>query len=205
MSDQTATEERIRPSRQTTVSGRSSGDADAAIVEICDAVGAFIKYWGFKEVHGRVWTYMVLHSQAVSQAKVARGLGLSRASVSVSIKELAAYGLVEKVGEERLAPHVAVVDAWPVITNVLSTRERVLLEGAETSLLRGIKALRDLKGSGAQTPFSEERLLVLLSLTDMAKAGLATIIRLRLPPSIGALRKRFDSMKGMVKLVRLWA
>ena len=68
MSSQTATEETIEGVHGTTATVRSSGETDAAIVEICDAVGAFIKYWGFKEVHGRVWTYMVLHSQAVSQA-----------------------------------------------------------------------------------------------------------------------------------------
>ena len=80
----------------------------------------------------------------------------------------------------------------------------MLLESAEQSLIQGVDALRRLRKNGGESPFSEERLLILLSLTDMAKAGLATILRLRLPPSIGALRKRFDSMRGMVKLTRLW-
>lgn len=184
-------------------SRRGPGGIDA-VLEVCDAVGAFIEYWGFKEVHGRVWTFMVLHDAAVSQASIARSLDLSRASVSIAVKELGEYGLVRRVGDQRLSPYEAVVDVWPIIVQVLSSRERLLLDGAERALLNGIDAVRAAKAAGDAPRFSEERLLVLLSLTDMAKGGLGAILRIRLPPSIGSLRKRFDSMKGMLKVVRLW-
>ena len=111
-------------------------DGTDAVLEVCDAVGAFIEYWGFKEVHGRVWTFMVLHDAPVSQAHIARTLRLSRASVSISIKELGEYGLVKRVGNQRLAPYEAVVDVWPIIVKVLASRERVLLERAEAALLK---------------------------------------------------------------------
>ena len=191
------------------ISGSQVASEDAsgtdAVLEVCDAVGAFIEYWGFKEVHGRVWTFMVLHDAPVAQAHIARTLGLSRASVSIAIKELGEYGLVKRVGSQRLSPFEAVVDGWPIIVNVLASRERVLLERAEQALIHGVKSIRNARASGQSPQFSEERLLVLLSLTDMAKAGLAAILKIRLPPSIGPLRKRFDSLKGMLKVVRLWS
>ncbi len=178
--------------------------ARVAVLRACDAVGAFIEYWGFKEIHGRVWTFLALHDEPVAQVRVSEGLGLSRAAVSIAVKELSAYGLVRRVGDERLSPYEAVVDVWPIITKVLEGRERHLLDEAREALLAGVRALRETKMQGELSQFSEERLLVLLSLTDMARAGLGAILRIRLPGNMGKLRKRFDTLRGILGVFRLW-
>ena len=33
---------------------------DRRVLEVCDAIGEFIEYWGFKSIHGRVWAMLAL-------------------------------------------------------------------------------------------------------------------------------------------------
>src|SRR4051812_41709734 len=49
------------------------------IGQVCDAVGAFIEYWGFKAIHGRIWALLALRNGPLAQAEIAKTLGVSRA------------------------------------------------------------------------------------------------------------------------------
>ncbi len=175
---------------------------DRDVVEVCDAVGAFIEYWGFKAVHGRVWTFLALHSDPVPQTRICDAMGLSRASVSIAMRELGEYGLVRRVGDHRLAPYEAVIDAWPIITNILSLREKVLLENARESLVNSLESVRRARQEGEELPYAEDRLQVLLSLTDLANMALRFLLMVRIPPKLGAMRARLDGLRGLLALAK---
>ncbi len=58
------------------------------VLQVCDTVGSFIAWWGFKAIHGRVWTLLALRGAPMSQAEIGRTLSVSRALVSGAVHEL---------------------------------------------------------------------------------------------------------------------
>jgi DNA-binding transcriptional regulator GbsR (MarR family) len=159
----------------------------ARVLQVCDTVGSFIAWWGFKAIHGRVWTLLALRGSPMSQAEISRTLSVSRALVSGAVGELMAYGLVRSVGVGRTAPCEAVMDVWPVISDVLREREWMMLESARVSLEAAVEEAELVQDTGAEMAWSLERMRVLLGLTEMAQTFLKILIKLRLPRSNDAL------------------
>ena len=157
------------------------------MLQVCDAVGAFIAWWGFKAVHGRIWTVLALHRGPMSQASVARLLGVSRALVSSSMHELEEYGLVRTVGQGRHAPWEAVMDVWPVIADVLRSREWMMVESARVALEAAIEEAEIAEELGEHVPWNVNHMRVLLGLTETAQALLKILVALRVPRSIESL------------------
>lgn len=153
-----------------------------AVLQVAQAAGNFIEYWGFKAIHGRIWTLLALHREPLPQTEVADLLGVSRSLVSTAMAELLEYGLVRAVDEHRNAPYEAVIDIWPAIADVLRSREWMLLEGARVALEAAIEEA-EIAGSNPQAPlrWDLDRLRMLLSLTEMAQGFLKMVIALRLP------------------------
>ena len=161
----------------------------ARVLQVCDTVGAFIAWWGFKAIHGRVWTLLALRGRPVSQAEVARTLGVSRALVSSAVSELSGYGLVRPVGTSRHAPWEAVMDVWPVISDVLRSREWMMIESARVALEAAIEEAEFAAEDGDEVDWNVPRMRVLLGLTETAQAFLRILVKLRLP-------KTFDAIGG---------
>ncbi len=157
------------------------------VLQVCDTVGAFIAWWGFKAIHGRVWTLLALRGAPMSQAQISRTLSVSRALVSGAIHELMGYGLVRQLGPARTAPYEAVMDVWPVISDVLREREWMMLESARVSLEAAVEEAELVQDTGTSIPWSLERMRVLLGLTEMAQTLLKILIKLRVPRSKDAL------------------
>ena len=158
------------------------------IAQVCTAVGDFVEYWGFKAIHGRIWTFLALHRDPITQADLARSLGVSRAGVSSAMAELVRFGLVRPMGPGRNAPYEAVMEVWPTIANVLRTREWMLVETARLDLEAALEEARLAKRAGLQHPYSIERLRVLLTMTELAQSLLKTLIALRTPRAAEGLR-----------------
>ena len=140
------------------------------ITAVCDAAGDFIAYWGFKAVHGRVWTLLALRGAPMAQADVARFLGISRSLVSGTIAELMERGLVQPISDERNAPYEAVIDVWPVISEVLRDREWMLVEHARVALDAALEEAELMQSNGDPVAWDVSRLRVLSSMTDMAQS-----------------------------------
>ena len=49
------------------------------VLHVADRAGAFIEWWGFKAIHGRVWTLLALRKSPMPQSMIAQTLGVSRA------------------------------------------------------------------------------------------------------------------------------
>lgn len=174
------------------------------VLAACEAVGAFIEGWGFRSIHGRVWTFLAMMRRPVPQTEIADVLGVSRSLVSLAISELTEHGLVRAVGTHRNAPYEASMDVWPTITDVLRSREWMAVERARVALEGLIQEAEFAAESGVATMYDLPRMRLLLRMTEVAQAVLRTILAIRAPQSFDAFGKWLDgAYKFMKQLPRL--
>lgn len=150
------------------------------VLNVCDTVGAFIEYWGFKAIHGRIWALLALRTEPMSQMEISETLGVSRSLVSAAMHELSDRALVRPVSAHRNAPYEAVMDVWPTISDVLRSREWMLLESSRNAVEA---ALEEAELSDPDHSWRVERLELLLTMTELAQALLKMLIAIRLPKS----------------------
>ncbi|MFQ5709490.1 MAG: GbsR/MarR family transcriptional regulator [bacterium] len=93
--------------------------------QLAEAVGAFIKYWGFKEIHGRIWLHVYLSKKPITAKELTQKLGVTKGLISTAISELLAYQVIERVslGDARSPGYQSNTDLVQVIYNVLRNRE----------------------------------------------------------------------------------
>lgn len=172
------------------------------VVRVCEAVGAFIEYWGFKSVHGRVWTLLALRGEPMSQSEIAALLGISRSLVSGTVAELCEHGLLRRVDGGRNAPYEAVVDVWPVISDVLRAREWMLIESARVALEAAVEEAEVAHAAGYSVRWNVERMRVLLAMTDLAQTLLRILMSLRLPKPTDRLSGWFERARNLADGLR---
>lgn len=99
------------------------------IKELTKLVGHFIQYWGFKKIHGQIWAYIFLSKQPIDSTTLYKRLGVSKALVSLAIKDLIDYKVIRVAGPG--ARRKILLEANPdqigVILDVLKSRERLML------------------------------------------------------------------------------
>ena len=117
----------------------------------------------------------------MAQTEIASTLGVSRSLVSGAIAELVQRGLVRRVGNHRHAPYEAIIDVWPVIADVLRSREWMLLEAARVALEAALEEAEIAQATGTRVFYRTERLKMLLAMTEVAQALLKILTTLRLP------------------------
>lgn len=154
------------------------------VVQVADAVGAFIEAWGFRAIHGRVWALLMLKGQPLPQSEIAELLGVSRSLVNLAVSELTDYGLVRPVGSTRNAPYEASIDIWPTITDVLRSREWMLVERSRLALESLLVELEDARKSGRPPDFDEGRARVMLAMTELAQVTLRLFLSVRMPRAL---------------------
>lgn len=165
----------------------AAGDAErihARVIDVCTAVGAFIETWGFRSIHGRVWSLLALSTRPLSQAEVAERLGVSRSLVHLAVNELATLGLVGQVSEQRNAPYEARMDVWPTITGVLRQREWMQMESARLALEALHQELGYELRAGRKPLYDLRRAELLLSMTQLAQTALRCLFALRIPATV---------------------
>lgn len=174
------------------------------VLQACGAVGGFIEYWGFKAIHGKVWTLLALRKLPMGQSEIAETLGVSRSLMSSAISELHDYGLVRPTSDHRNAPWEAVMDVWPTIADVLRTREWMLLETARNALESALESVALNEEAGLSTPYDRGRLRLLLRMTELAQALLKLLISIRMPRGleglgdwVGRARSLVTSLRGL--------
>lgn len=107
------------------------GDKNRTLFQFANSVGDFIRYWGFRRIHGQIWACLYLAKEPLSATALTRALEVSKALVSSAIGELESYGLIELVGgNEKTKLYAAKPDVQQVIVSVLKSREAVLIQRA---------------------------------------------------------------------------
>ncbi|MBY0383995.1 hypothetical protein K2X05_02460 [bacterium] len=106
-----------------------------------DNVGEFMEYWGFKAVHGKIWACIFLAHEPVDANFIISQLRLSKASISLGIKDLLFYEVIQEVPKSgpSTQKYASNSDLAGVICNVLRQREKKMLQ----MIVRSSKALSD--------------------------------------------------------------
>lgn len=99
------------------------------IKELEDLVGNFMQYWGFKKIHGRIWTHLYTSTEALDSQSLMSRLKVSKGLMSIAIRDLLEYEVIMPVstGKHGVTFYQANPDLMGVITNVLRKREAVML------------------------------------------------------------------------------
>ena len=100
------------------------------------AIGDFIRYWGFRRIHGAIWTQLYLSHKPMTGTDLSQRLKLSKALISPALAELSAWGLVVVIPSEdsKKKIYTAVEDVDKVIKHVLKTREQKIISGVVSEL-----------------------------------------------------------------------
>ena len=101
------------------------------LAALSGAVGDFIRYWGFRRIHGEIWTQIYLNVSPLSGVELTERLGVSKALVSPALKELEAHKLIVVKNEDgKTKRYSANPDVFQVIRDILVKREMKLIEKA---------------------------------------------------------------------------
>ncbi len=100
-----------------------------AYAELLLQVGNFMEHWGFKQVHGQVWACVFLSEHPVDARHIIEHLKVSKAAVSLAIKDLIDYEVIEELEKTKPSTrkYVSNPDLCEVILNVLRGREKPML------------------------------------------------------------------------------
>jgi DNA-binding transcriptional regulator GbsR (MarR family) len=100
--------------------------------ELCilaEEIGKFIQYWGFKKIHGQIWVLVFLSDKPLNSTYLTKKLQVSKALVSLAIKDLLNYKVLEVVEKKNKEIFFKTnPDIFCVINNVLKNRESKMLE-----------------------------------------------------------------------------
>lgn len=94
------------------------------------SIGDFIRYWGFRRVHGAIWTQLYLSKIPLSCTDLTGRLGLSKALISPALEELCQYKLISEAPapNQKTKVYQASENINEVISHVLKTREAKILK-----------------------------------------------------------------------------
>jgi DNA-binding transcriptional regulator GbsR (MarR family) len=93
------------------------------------SIGDFIRYWGFRRVHGAIWTQLYLSKKPLSCTDLTRNLELSKSLISPALDELCSYKLIQEAPapNEKTKVYEAAENVDDVIKLILRTRESKIL------------------------------------------------------------------------------
>jgi len=105
------------------------------IDELSEQVGEFIRYWGFKKIHGKIWLQIYLAEEPLDAAGLIARLGISKALVSMSINDLLSYRVILPKGKSARGTqlYTANPDLMEAVLGVLRARERKMLSRIQAS------------------------------------------------------------------------
>lgn len=103
---------------------------DKSLQKLSLSVGDFIRYWGFRRIHGSIWTQLYLSKKPLSCKDLTVRLKLSKALISPALDELCKFKLIREAPSpnDKTKLYEAIEDVDEVIRHVLKTRERKMLE-----------------------------------------------------------------------------
>ena len=94
-----------------------------------EAIGNIIEAWGFKRNQGRVWALLYLRGVNLSAKELREALDLSKGAVSMILRELERWGVVNRVRTpaQRVWSYEAETDLMRMVGRVIREREGAIL------------------------------------------------------------------------------
>lgn len=147
----------------------------ASEVLVSDLVGRLMEFWGFKRNMGRVWGILYLSPGPLSAQNLRDALQLSAGAVSMTLNDLARWGVVKRVWVpgERRDYYAAEVQIWKMVSRVFAEREGGEIRHAIEALEQALAALEE--RLSADEPSERERAelqrMRILALLGVARLG----------------------------------
>jgi DNA-binding transcriptional regulator GbsR (MarR family) len=170
-------------SRQEQISeSEPAPDADLWESEriVSDAIGRLMVLWGFKRNMGRVWTLLYLSNEPLTAIVLRERLQLSAGAISMTLNELARWGVVHKVFRQgdRHDYYEAESSLWKMISRVLRERELSEVVLAIEAFEDALAALRrrQPRGDASRIETQRERIEQLLELARLGRSMLDALI-----------------------------
>jgi DNA-binding transcriptional regulator GbsR (MarR family) len=153
-------------------------------VAVSDVIGRLIEFWGFKRNMGRVWTVLYLSPEPLSAEDLRDALQLSSGAVSMTLSELARWGVVRKVWiqGERKDFYASEVQLWRMISRVFNEREKSEVVAAIDAFEEALRQLDRIRKSPAdaatraRAELQYERISQLLELARLGKRLLDALV-----------------------------
>ena len=88
--------------------------------------GAFGTYWGINRTMAQIHALLMVSAEPLTQEDVMEQLTVSRGNVNMNIRDLIAWGLVDRVliSGERKEYFTAEKDTWKVATQIIKERKK---------------------------------------------------------------------------------
>jgi len=168
---------------ETEVVGKEKHTLWPSEAAVSDVVGRLIEFWGFKRNMGRIWAVLYLSPEPLSAEDLRQALKLSSGAVSMTLNELARWGVVRKVWVqgERKDFYAAEVQLWRMISRVFSEREKTEIVMAIESFEEALSDVAKLRSSSdpktrARAELQYERIKQLLELARLGKRLIETLL-----------------------------
>jgi HTH-type transcriptional regulator, glycine betaine synthesis regulator len=153
-------------------------------VAVSDVIGRLIEFWGFKRNMGRVWTVLYLSPEPLSAGDLRDALRLSSGAVSMTLSELARWGVVRKVWiqGERKDFYASEVQLWRMISRVFNERERSEVIAAIDAFEEALRQLDRIRKTApdastrARADLQHERISQLLELARLGRRLLDALV-----------------------------
>ncbi len=160
------------------MSNMSDDTALPQMQKLAEQVGEFIHYWGFKRIHGKIWTHLFLAKQPLDAADLVREMKISKALVSISLRELLDFEVVFEAGKSARGTNLYRTnpDILAVILKVLREREKKMLYEVRTAFELLGAAPHDQREKAGISP---KRITQLSTLIQNAETSLESVIALK--------------------------
>jgi DNA-binding transcriptional regulator GbsR (MarR family) len=147
---------------------------------VSDAIARLMVLWGFKRNMGRAWALLYLSDEPLTAHELRRRLRLSAGAISMTLNELARWGVVRKIWRQgdRHDYYEAESSLWKMISRVLRERERAEVVGAIEAFEDALAALkrRDDPEAASRMNIQRERIEQLLELARLGRSMLDALI-----------------------------
>ena len=144
---------------------------------LAEQIGNFIEYWGFKKIHGQIWTHIYLSPEPISALQLIERLQVSKALVSLAMKDLIHYHLINQT-EDSLDKKNKFFTANPNVFEAI----RFVLETRELHIINRItsehRLLKELQKAGPGAMVDEKKLKFLGQLIDGGETALLSLMKL---------------------------
>lgn len=147
------------------------------LLDAANMMGELMEYWGFKRIHGALWTLLFLSEEGLSQTDMVEGTGYSRGAISMALGELAEWGVVRvdhPLGTRERVYHPE-TDLGGMVKTVFMRREKILLQRAVEIFDGAAKMLGE--NYGSRFSWQQERLELLTRLSATALWTLEKFVR----------------------------
>lgn len=153
------------------------------INQFAEEVSELLYNWGFKRVHGRIWTHLYLSERALDASDLVKRLDISKALISISLRELLDFEIITEIGKSPKGTNLYQTNPnlTQVFVHIMKKREQALLARLQ---LAQEKLCQMSEEAYKATETNPDKVLGLKSLLNHAEDILEGLLNLPIPTPV---------------------